>query len=209
MKTTDARVDRKPKRRCGQILSTAKQADCFSLVFCATTICPIRSSREVSEVSTAIMYPSRMSGDIELPTTLRLIVDAGLGHHSIGAAQRASGFNWSRSETSSPSAPGVAARTGRIGMATKLAGFSELAAPAWTTCTLAILPWRKRRLAVGRTRITSAVLRPARSQKTNRADHPRYSQAVCMHLREARCLRAPIGKRPSRKFSVACRVRPG
>ena len=54
-------------------------------------------------------------------------------------------------------------------MATKLAGSSELAAPAWTTCTLAILPCRKRRLAVGRTRMTSAVLRPAHPQKNQQS----------------------------------------
>jgi hypothetical protein len=54
-------------------------------------------------------------------------------------------------------------------MATKLVGFNEPTAPAWTTCTVAILPWRNRRLAVGRTRITSAVLRPARSQKNQQS----------------------------------------
>jgi hypothetical protein len=54
-------------------------------------------------------------------------------------------------------------------MATKLARFIAFVAPAWTTCTLAILAWRKRRLAVGKTRITSAVLRPARPQKNQQS----------------------------------------
>src|SRR5579862_3264760 len=54
-------------------------------------------------------------------------------------------------------------------MATKLAGTGELAVPALTNCTVAILPCRKRRLAVGRTLITSAVLRPARPQKNQQS----------------------------------------
>ena len=74
---------------------------------------------------------------MELPFTRRLMVLAGLGHHSAGAAHIVSGFNWSRSATSSASSPGVAARTGRTGMATKSVGLKELTvfSPAWTTCT--------------------------------------------------------------------------
>jgi hypothetical protein len=59
-------------------------------------------------------------------------------------------------------------------MATKSFGFKEivLSAPAWTTCTFAILPWRRRRSAAGKTRMTSAVLSPARPQKNQQSGSP-------------------------------------
>ena len=62
-------------------------------MFDATTIWPSSSSTMAEDVSTAIMYPSRIRGDIEFPLTRREIVEAGLGHHSAGAANIASGFN--------------------------------------------------------------------------------------------------------------------
>ena len=47
----------------------------------------------MSEVSTAMMYPSRINVYIELTFTRRDIVAAGLGHQSAGAANIASGFS--------------------------------------------------------------------------------------------------------------------
>jgi hypothetical protein len=62
-------------------------------MFDATTIWPNSSSTVSEDVSTAIMYPLRIRGDIEFrsPLTRSDMVEAGLRHHSVGAASIASG----------------------------------------------------------------------------------------------------------------------
>ena len=80
------------------------------------------------------------NGDIEFPFTRKQIVEAGLGHHSVGAASTDSGGISARSILS-PGEPGLPACTGSKGIATRLAFFHGcfFLAPARTKLTSGIL----------------------------------------------------------------------
>src|ERR1700676_4974055 len=118
---------------------------------------------------------------MDIPLTRKQLVEAGFGHQEAGAAIMSSTGALFRSRVLSPFSPCVPACTDNRGMATSwvflgLRIFPPL--PATTISKSGKIDLGNSLLSSGRARITSALFKPARSQKYQQSGLPARSPSL-------------------------------